>query len=569
MNKIERLQSRLDKEVQGVKATAKDDCVVLNGELADWDEVVKVGKIAAETGWFYGVINDVTLKGWTPKPIHAPHEVDQSLEGKKVDVLVIGGGVVGCAILRELSRYQLSCLLVDKEEDLAMQASSRNDGCVHVGVDLEKNSAKLRYLQRSREVFPELCKQLNVDYREDGQSVGFTDLGLKAIAAPYLRLKAKENKIPGGIKILDRKDLLKVEPNLAEDIKWGAYFPGGACVSPYEFTIALGESAVLNGAEVSLGTLVKSMEVKNHHIVSVLTNHGRIYPKIVVNAAGVFSDVVAKMADDQFFTIHPRKGTDTILDKAMTPALAHTAITVYPKLGEVKRTHSKGGGLIPTIDKNILVGPDAIEEPDREDFSTNQASLDKIFGKHKHTIEALSERDIITYFSGTRAATYEEDFIVREGKWTDNIIHAAGIQSPGLTASPAIGEDVAQWAAELLNVKAKASWDPIRPGIVKTRFLNDEERDALIKKDPAYGHIICRCEEISEGEIIAAIHSPIPPRTIDGIKRRVRAGMGRCQGGFCQPSIVSLLAKEEKRDVLDIAKKGEAKLFFGSTKEGK
>jgi glycerol-3-phosphate dehydrogenase len=569
MKKIDRLQSKLNQEVPGIKATLKDDCVVLSGELDNWDNVVKAGKIAAETGWFCGVINNIALKGWTPKPIHAPSFSDQSLDGKKVDVLVIGGGVVGCAILRELSRYQLSCLLVEKEEDLAMQASSRNDGCVHVGVDLDKDSVKLRYLQRARKIFPELCKELNVDYREDGQSVGFTDLALKPIAAPYLRIKARENKIPGGVKILDRKDLLKVEPNLASDIKWGAYFPGGACVSPYEFTIALGESAVINGAQVSLSTIVESMEVVNHHIVSVKTNRGTLYPRIVVNAAGVFSDVVAKMAEDQFFSIHPRKGTDTILDKAMTSSLAHTAITVYPKLGEMKRTHSKGGGLIPTIDKNILVGPDAIEEPDREDFTTNQESLDKIFGKHKHTIEALSERDIITYFSGTRAATYEEDFIVREGKWTDNIIHAAGIQSPGLTASPAIGEDVARWAAEMLNVKEKASFNPIRPGIVKTRFLKDEERDALIKKNPAYGHIICRCEEISEGEIIDAIHSPIPPTTIDGIKRRVRAGMGRCQGGFCQPSIVALLAKEEHRDVLSIAKKGEAKLFYGNTKEGK
>jgi glycerol-3-phosphate dehydrogenase len=515
------------------------------------------------------VINQIQLKGWTPKPIKRSPLEDKTLEGKHVDVLVIGGGVVGCAILRELSRYKLSALLVEKEEDLAMGASSRNDGCVHVGIDLDKNSAKLHYLLRSRAIYAKLCEDLDVPYREDGQSVAFKSLTLKGFAAPYLREKARKNHIPGGVKILNREEMLKIEPHLAEGIKWGAYFPGGACVSPYELTIALGENAVSNGAEVSFNTLVESMEVKDHQILSVKTNRGTIYPKVVVNAAGVYSDVIANMAEDQFFTIHPRKGTDSIMDKAVTSSLSKTAITVYPKLGEEKKTHSKGGGLIPTIDKNILVGPDAVEIPDREDYTTSKSSIDTIYGKHVTTIASLSERDIITYFSGTRAATYEEDFIVQKGKWTKNILHAAGIQSPGVTAAPAIGEDIALWAAEMLKADLKDHFVATRKGVVKTRFLSNEERNALIKKNPAYGHIVCRCEEISEGEIIDAIHSIIPPTTVDGIKRRVRAGMGRCQGGFCQPMVVQLLAKEGKQDLLSIKKKGEGNLFFSSTKEGK
>jgi glycerol-3-phosphate dehydrogenase len=332
------------------------------------------------------VINQIQLKGWTPKPIKRSPLEDKTLEGKHVDVLVIGGGVVGCAILRELSRYKLSALLVEKEEDLAMGASSRNDGCVHVGIDLDKNSAKLHYLLRSRAIYAKLCEDLDVPYREDGQSVAFKSLTLKGFAAPYLREKARKNHIPGGVKILNREEMLKIEPHLAEGIKWGAYFPGGACVSPYELTIALGENAVSNGAEVSFNTLVESMEVKDHQILSVKTNRGTIYPKVVVNAAGVYSDVIANMAEDQFFTIHPRKGTDSIMDKAVTSSLSKTAITVYPKLGEEKKTHSKGGGLIPTIDKNILVGPDAVEIPDREDYTTSKSSIDTIYGKHVTTI---------------------------------------------------------------------------------------------------------------------------------------------------------------------------------------
>ena len=569
MNKIRQLQNKFDHEGLPFKAKAKDDCVVLTGATADYQKIILAGKIAAESHSFYGVINAITLEGFTPQePKHSSLE-DKTLEGVSVDVLVIGGGIVGSAILRELSRYKLSALLVEKEEDLAMGASSRNDGCVHVGIDLDKNSAKLHYLIRSRKIYAGLCKDLDVPYREDGQSVAFKSLTLKGIAAPYLRAKARQNHIPGGVKILDRKQMLKIEPHLAEDIKWGAYFPGGACTSPYELTIALAENAVMNGARVCLNTYVKSMDVVNHTVTAVHTNRGTLYPKVIVNAAGIYSDVIAAMADDQFFTIHPRKGTDSILDKAVTPSLSHTAMTVYPKLGEEKKTHSKGGGLIPTADKNILVGPDAIEIPDREDYTTAKAGIDAIFNKHKTTIGSLSERDIITYFSGTRAATYEEDFVVQKGKWTKNILHAAGIQSPGVTAAPAIGEDIALWASEMLKAPKKENFNPKRPGIVKTRLLSLEERDALIKKNPAYGHIVCRCEEISEGEIIDAIHSLIPPTTIDGVKRRVRAGMGRCQGGFCQPAVVSLLAKESHRDILSTCKKGEGKLFFGLTKEGK
>jgi glycerol-3-phosphate dehydrogenase len=569
MNKIRILQDKLDHNFPGFKAEAKDDCVVLTGESNDYSQIVEAGKMAAETHYFYGVINQITLTGWTPQPIKRSPIEDNALDGKHVDVLVIGGGVVGSAILRELSRYKLSALLVEKEEDLAMGASSRNDGCVHVGIDLDKNSAKLHYLLRSRAIYAQLCQDLDVPYREDGQSVAFKSMTLKGFAAPYLREKARRNHIPGGVKILSREEMLKIEPHLAEDIKWGAFFPRGACVSPYELTIALAESGVLNGAEISFNTLVEGMEVKDHTILSVKTNRGTIYPKVVVNAAGVYSDVVAKMAEDQFFTIHPRKGTDSIMDKAVTSSLSKTAITVYPKLGEEKKTHSKGGGLIPTIDKNILVGPDAIEVPDREDYTTVKSSIDTIYGKHINTIASLSERDIITYFSGTRAATYEEDFIVQKGKWTRNILHAGGIQSPGVTAAPAIGEDIASWAAQMLKADLKDHFISKRKGITKTRFLSAEERDALIKKNPAYGHIVCRCEEISEGEIIDAIHSIIPPTTVDGIKRRVRAGMGRCQGGFCQPLVVQLLAKEGNQDLLAIKKKGEGNLFFSSTKEDK
>lgn len=568
MNSISKIQKILNKKYPGIKANAKDDIVFLEGELKDYNSIVSCGKDVASTKLFTHVVNNITLKGYVRPKTKRSSINDKTLDKTEVDVLVIGGGVVGSAILRELSKYNLSCLLIDKEEDLAMHASSRNDGCIHVGIDLKKNSLKLHYLQRARTILPSLCSQLDIDYREDGQTIGFKSLLMKPIAAIYMNIKAKENKIKG-IQVLNRKKLLSVEPNLADDIKFGVFMPSAACICPYNFTIALAESAVINGAKVSLNTIVEDMEVKNHEIISVKTNRGTIRPKVVVNAAGVFSDQIADMAEDKFFSIHPRKGTDTIMDKSMTPYLSKTGITIYATPQERKISHSKGGGIIPTIDRNILVGPDAVEQIEREDFSTDISSINTIFKKHHQTIDELNKRDIITYFSGIRAATYEEDFIVQKGKWTKNIVHAAGIQSPGLTAAPAIAEDIAKYAVEELgNVTRKDSFNPYRKGVVASRNLPLKKRDELIKKDPSYGHIVCRCEEISEGEIRACIHSLIPPTTVDGIKRRVRAGMGRCQGGFCQMLVTKILAEEENKDMLDICKKGEGKILFINTKEG-
>jgi len=566
MDKIKKTNRMLGRYFKNIKAEQADDCVRLTGEADDYSSKVQAGLMVASSHLFSHVINKVAVKGYEEPEMRIPSLADSSLDGTEVDVLVIGGGVVGAAILRELSKYQLSALLVDKEEDLAMHASSRNDGCVHVGVDLHKGSKKLRYLQEARKIYPEICREIGVDYREDGQTIGFKSIWLKPAAYLYLKKKSRENKI-SGMSVLSRKKLLKIEPNLTEDIKFGVFLKTGACVCPYNFTIALAESAVINNAKVSLRTAVLGMEVKEHKIISVKTNRGTIYPKAVINAAGVFSDRIAEMADDQFFSIHPRKGTDTILDKAVTPILSRTGITIFGSDSLNKKNHSKGGGIIPTVDRNILVGPDAVEVPDREDFSTSLDSINQVFNKHKQTISALSEKDIITYFSGIRAATYEEDFIVQKGKWTENIIHAAGIQSPGLTAAPAIAVDVAKYASELLgNVPLKKDFDPIRRPIIATRFLDDEKRDQMIKINPAYGRIVCRCEEISEGEIIDCIHSVIPPTTIDGIKRRVRAGMGRCQGGFCQPLVMQILAREENIPLVEVNKKGEGRILFKNTK---
>ena len=567
MLKLERVSLLLKKNgFSNIKVSEVDDIVFLSGELDHWDRVVYCGKLVSDSKLYSHVVNDIKLIGYNEEPMRIPSITDNSLDGVKVDVLVIGGGVVGAAILRELTKYKLSALLVDKEEDLAMHQSSRNDGCIHVGIDLHKGSKKLYYLTKSKAILNEVCRDIDIEYSEDGQTVGFEDLYMKPFVSLYLKNKCRKNKIEG-MQILSRRKLLNIEPNLSERVKFGAYFPHAGAICPYSFTIALAESGVLNGARVSLRTAVLGMEMDNGYIKAVKTNRGRIIPKIVINAAGVFSDTIAKMANDRYFSIHPRKGTDTLMDKSATGKLSRTGVQIFDLHKSSHKNNSKGGGIIPTVDKNILVGPDAIEVPAREDYSTSADNIDKVFMKHSKTIEALKKGDIITYFSGIRAATYEEDFIVERGKWCKNIIHAAGIQSPGLTAALGIAVDVAKWASEDLKAPLNKDFNPKRKGIVKTRYLSDTKRDKLIKENPKYGHIICRCEEISEGEIIDAINSVIPPTTIDGIKRRVRAGMGRCQGGFCQPNVCEIYSRITGTSLNDICKKGEGKIILSNTKE--
>ncbi len=565
MKKLDKVKKLINKFGYNVIAKEKDDIIFLEGELDSYDKVFEVGHEVAKTKLYSHVVNNIKLKGFVPN-IYKPSLKDNKLDKKEVDVLVIGGGVVGAAILRELSKYNLTCLLVEKNEDLALQASSRNDGCIHVGVDLHRGSQKLHYLVRSKEIIKDLCKDIDVEYKEDGQTVCFKSNLLRPLIRTYFHFKCKQNSITD-YKILSRKKLLEKEPNLSEEVKFGVHFPHAGSICPYNFTIALAESAVVNGAEVSFHTIVEDMVVEDGIIKEVKTNRGAIYPKIVVNAAGVFSDDVADMAKDKFFSIHPRKGSDVLMDKSVRKLLSNSGLQIFSIKKKSHTSNSKGGGIIPTVDDNTLVGPNAVEVPDKEDYSTSKEVVDALFSKHSKTIENLKKSDTITYFSGTRAATYEEDFIVSRGKWTKNIIHAAGIQSPGLTAAPAIGEEIAKMAAASLNASRKDNFNPIRKGIVQTRKLDEEARDKLIKSNPKYGHIICRCEEISEGEIIDAIHSIIPPSTLDGIKRRVRAGMGRCQGGFCQPNVASIFAKENSIELQDVHKKGEDVLIYRDVKE--
>ena len=571
---LKAIAKRVHKIAPSVKVEEHRGCVRLTGELDSWDAIYRCG-VAAVSGKSLGVLNDIRLKGFVEE-MKKPSLRDRALEGKRPDVLIVGGGIMGCALARELSRLDISVLLIEKANDVGTGASSRNDGCIHPGIDLHRGQLKLHYVLRGNAMYEGLCKDLGCDFERWAQTFMFSTKWERYIIAPLMLLKGKLLGVPD-MSFKTPAEMRELEPHPPKWLTGAVYMASAGVVSPYKVTIALAENAIENGAEVSLNTVAEGMELKDGRIVSVRTNRGTVYPKIVVNAAGAYSDVIAEMAGDRTFTIHPRKGTDLILDKKKAYyALSSFARSYFAPLPPEAREeshaavgHTKGGGVMRTVDGNILVGPNAVEQPYREDTSTSLSDVMSIIRKQKVAAEELSAADVITYFSGVRAATYEEDFVVRKGIFTENVIETAGIQSPGITAAPAIACDVRDWVKEMLGAKDKKDFDPVRKHTPRLAGLSPKEREEYIRRDPAYGEIVCRCEEVSKGEIIDALDSPLKVCTVDGIKRRVRPGMGRCQGGFCSPLVVKIIAEHEGMREEDVLKGDEGSfILYGDTKKG-
>ena len=583
MKHLIRLNRQLHSEFTGrVWARESEGCLLLEGGLDNWDDIVRAGNLAVHARKKFtrrflrelqkdgerlgGVVNNIRFNGRSP--MRVPDIQDNAIEGMRPDALVIGGGISGCAIARELSRYALDILLVEKEHDLAMHASSRNDGMVHPGVDLHKGQWKYRYNMRGNALYEKLCEELNVDFEMSGQYVCFSNPLLKPLL--YLSLLYwKWMGIPA--RVVGKKELRRLEPGLKEDLVMALFFPSTGVVCPYSLTIAFAENAVENGVRLSLDTAVLDMETSEGRVTAVKTNRGTVYPKVVINAAGVFSDEVAAMAGDRFFSIHPRAGSSAILDKKFTRALVRTCAA---KIGTAsKSAHTKGGGVIRTVHRNILVGPDAVETPERENFATARESIEATIAKFTATCARMNTAQIINYFTGIRSPTWEEDFVVCKGRRCANIIHAAGIQSPGLTAAPAIAVDIAAWTAELLaaagtDVQPNKKFNPVRRRIPHIAAMSDEDRAAMIQQNSDYGIILCRCEEVSKGEIIDSLHRAVPCDTVDGVKRRVRSGMGRCQGGFCGPLILQIIAEEKGIPLWSVGKSnGKSQVLCGPSKD--
>ena len=474
------------------------------------------------------------------------------------DVAVIGAGVVGSLITRELSKYNIKIALLEKCNDCAMGATKANSAIVHAGFDAVPGTLKAKLNVRGVELMKRFCKELNVPLKNnEALVVAFSEEEI-----PHLHKlleRGEKNGVPG-LHIVDREELVKLEPNIGEKAVAALVAPSSSIVCPYELTIAGVENAVTNGAEFIRNCEVKNIESADEGFV-LTTTQGEIKSRYIINAAGVYSGEIAQLIGDDSIEIVVRHGDYYLLDKSQGTLVSRTIFQCPTIMG-------KGVLVSPTVDGNLIVGPSATDIDDGGDVATTSDGLNRIYASATKSVPAVSLRNAITSFSGNRAHPTSDDFVIGSSSVNKNFINVAGIESPGLSSAPAIAEMVEGIMKELTGgLEKKDDYNPVRPEPVRFRHMSTEERAELIKKNKAYGRIICRCETITEGEIIDAIHAPAGARDVDGVKRRTRAGMGRCQGGFCGSKVVEILARELGVPMNEITKfGGESKIMYHKTK---
>ena len=471
------------------------------------------------------------------------------------DVAIIGAGVIGSAVARELSKYNVRGCVIEREEDVCCGTSKANSAIIHAGFDATPGTLKAKLNVRGNEMMDQLSKDLDIPFTRNGSLVVRTKDQDPAGLVELLE-KAKANGVPK-VRILDRDELIAMEPNLSDDVVEALHAPTGAIVCPFHMTIAFAENAYENGIEFFLNTKVENIE-KTENGYKLTTNNQTIEAKVVVNATGVYSDEFNNMVSSRKLQVIARKGEYMLLDKAAGCHVNHTIFQLPGKMG-------KGVLVSPTVHGNLIIGPTACDIDDKEGTNTTQKYLDSIGPAAALSVKNVPVRQVITSFAGLRAHEVNGDFVIGEAEGAEGFFNAAGVESPGLSSAPAIGELLAGQIAEKLSLSKKDNFKGTRKGILNPEKLTMEERNALIKEQPAYGNIICRCEMISEGEILDAIHRPLGARSLDGVKRRTRAGMGRCQSGFCSPRTMEILAREVPMAMSDISKSGGKSTYIVGT----
>jgi glycerol-3-phosphate dehydrogenase len=535
----------------------------LTGEVRSWDDVVRVGHLAAGLEGVRGVCNDLRVPGVEQA---APPDEARVAAGRakgelgKADVVIVGAGVIGCAVARELSRYNLNIIVLERASDICEGTTKGNNGMVHSGYDSKPGTLKALLNVRGNAMYTQWAEELDFPLDRTGSFVlAFDDEDMEYIES--YRERGATNGVPG-IAILTGDEARAIEPAISHEAVAALWTPSAAYIEPYEVSLALAENAVANGVRFLLNTEVLALE-KNDGLWGVISSNGVLRTRYVVNAAGVYADIVARMVGDKSFTIHPRKGMLAIFDK-----IHQDRIRCF--LGTAPKGYTKGGGPMQTPEGNPLWGPSAWDVPDREDVSVEARDFEFVLTKGLRLAAGVELSSMITYFSGVRASTYTEDFVIRPSWNAPGIVHVAGIQSPGLASAPAIAERVVQIFQEL---EPELS---VRPGAVRRReahrsfrHCTPQQQAELWREDPRFGHVVCRCETVTEAEVVNAIHGVVPAQTMDAVKRRTRAGMGRCQGGFCGPRVLSILARELQIKPTEVTKKGPGSYVLDSLLESR
>jgi len=469
------------------------------------------------------------------------------------DVVIIGGGVVGCAIARELSKYKTSIAVLEKEDDVGWGISCRNSGVVHAGFNYKSGTLRAQLCVEGNKSFAKLCHELDVPYKKIGKVI-VAQKKEEIRELKKLKTQGEKNKV-GGLQIIDSAELKRLEPNVKGIA--ALYSPETAIISPYLLTIALAENALTNGVSFFLNTEAKSIAKLRNSDFRINTNKGEFTSSYVINSAGLYSDKVAHMVEKDKYRIYPCRGEYYVLDKNASWIINHLIYPV-PKAG----TGGLGVHFTPTIDKNILIGPSNEYIKQKDNLSTTSQIMKMLSAEAQKFLPLISSRDIIRSYSGIRAkqAPPSEggywDFVIEESNSVNNFINLIGIESPGLASA----QPIAKRVVEIINKKEKLSpnsnFNPFRKGILRFEEQDEETKKALIKQDPDYGEIICRCEQVTKKEILEAINNPLGAKSLISIKYRSRAMMGRCQGGYCQTRIMEILRESFKLSPQEINLKG-------------
>lgn len=466
------------------------------------------------------------------------------------DVLIVGAGVIGGMLARQLSRYNLSVCMLEKENDVAMGATKANSGIVHGGYDPEPGTLKAKLNAEGVQKLYDVADEIHAPYRKNGSFVCAFGTPEEEATVRELYERGRINGIKG-LEILTGDEARALEPALSDKVSLVLNVTNAGIVCPYELTVAAIGNAMDNGADLKVGFAVSTVEKTENGFVAVAENGTRVEGKYLVNCAGAYSDRVAAMVGDSFFTIIPRAGEYMLLDKNEGSRVSHTIF-------QVPSVEGKGILVSPTVDGNLLTGPTASKVADPTCTETTPEGLEAVGRLAAKSVPSVNFRQVITSFTGVRSSEKNGDFIICPSKTVAGVLHVAAIDSPGLTCCVAIADyAIEQLRAMGLVLTEKADFDPVRENPHAFREMSDEEKDAYIKQHPAYGKIVCRCETVSEGEIRDAIRRNPPARDIDGVKRRTRSGMGRCQGGFCMPYVMRLLSEENGEPMEKITKNGE------------
>ncbi|MCS7104974.1 MAG: FAD-dependent oxidoreductase [Thermofilaceae archaeon] len=557
----------------------RDGIVYLYGRVKSYDEWVDVGLRVGKVKGVEGVVNKIVWEGFPWDKVR-----DREVRRRRVyeenvnrvigryDVVVIGGGVTGTAIARELTKFQVTVALVEKAPDVAVGATKANNGMIHAGVEPPRNTLKRKLNVKGCLMYERWAEELGFSFKRIGSLWLITPRTLasfkKFIPEPFYKvvlkyllpyaivLKGRLNSVKG-LRVVRGRKIFEMEPNAVKDALAAVYVPWTAIVDPYEVAIALAENALENGAVIYTNAEVVGFIKEGDRIKGVVTSRGTLLCRYVVNAAGVYADEIAEMAGSPEYTIHPRKGVILLFHKSTGPLVKHCLAEIILPM----HPRTKGGGINPTVHGNVMWGPTATETEDKEDTSVDKEDIEILLNKYSTILESFPVEKLIRYFAGVRAATFTEDFVIRPAKWVSNLLHVAGIQSPGLASAPAIAEYAVERLREMgLELRERPDFNPRRKPLRTIRDAGLEEIDQLVKVDSRWGNVVCGCEMVTELEVVEAIRRGA--KTLDAIKRRTRAGMGECQGSRCILRLAEILSRELGVTFSELLKE-EGELFDG------